>query len=99
MAEANVAPISNQVRLNQIMLSGRVAHKSKYEGNLYTVLVLPAVDAFSKPSTVKVKSTFPLGDVGEDVKLLASYNGWRADYTPPGGERIVKVEGFFVAVE
>jgi hypothetical protein len=90
-------PVS--MKLNQMMLSGRIDHVSKFEGKFDHIITMPAADEFSKPSAVRVSASSKLGDESEMVKCLVHFNGWPNNYQNKKNEKVFDVRGFFVAVE
>lgn len=60
----------------QVMVVGRVTKVRRHDGKTYTKLVVPAKDAYSRPSQVEVRSKQRLGEVGEDVRVLAEVGGY-----------------------
>lgn len=98
-AEVKAMPQNASVKLNQIMISGRIDKVSKYEGKFDHIITTPAPDAFSKPSVLRLSSNHKLGDSGEEVKVLANYNGWPNSYENKNNEKVYDARGYFVAVE
>ncbi len=98
-AEVQKISPANSVKLNQIMVSGRIEAVSKYDNRFDHIIITPAADAFSKPALMRVNAAHPLGEVGEECKVLCTYNGWPNNYKTGEGKSVKDVRGFFVAVE
>lgn len=60
----------------QVMVVGRVQKVRRHDGKTYTRIVVPAKDAYSRPSQVEVRSKQRLGEAGEDVRVLAEVGGY-----------------------
>jgi hypothetical protein len=100
MAEPTATPaVTSTLKMNQIMIVGRIQHVSRFEGTFDHIIITPAPDAYSKPSVCRVSSSHKLGDVGEDLKCLCAYNGWANDYDNKNGEKVRDARGFFKVVE
>jgi hypothetical protein len=87
------------LKANQMYIVGRLQHVSKFDGNFDNIVVMPAPDAYSKPSFCRVTSKDRLGSAGDDVKVLCAFNGWPNTYTNKDGEKVQDAKGFFVAIE
>lgn len=59
-----------------VRLLGRVQATRRHEKSWYISLVLPAPDAFAHPSTIEVRADSKLGEVGEDIDVLARIGGF-----------------------
>lgn len=69
---APLAALPNQ----QARFVGRVDAVRKYEGAIYTRIICPAVDAYSRPAVVEVRSKSRLGSKDEVVEFVASIGGY-----------------------
>ena len=98
-AVKSLASPAVSLKINQMMVFGRIDYVSKFEGKFDHIITTPAPDEFSKPSVVRIASSQKLGDSGEMVKCLAIYNGWPNDYQNKNGEKVRDARGFFIAVE
>lgn len=105
MADAQTLPTPSQstkVGVNQMFIHGRIERVSKFKGDVNTIVVTPAPDAYSKPSLMKIISPALLGQKGEEVRVLCSYNGYSNEYEvrdEEGDKRTVyDVRGCFIAV-
>lgn len=75
-------PSQSQIslRAGQVMIVGRCM-SAKKAGTLYAhLVVLPAPDPYSSPSTVEVLSKTRQADSEEDVKLLCHVRGYKRSY-------------------
>jgi len=92
-------PAAQTLKVNQIVIQGRIDHVSKFEDKFEHVVLTPAPDEYSKPSYMRVNSSSRLGQKGDDVKVLCTFNGWPNNYTNKNNEMVHDVKGFFIAVE
>lgn len=76
MSSETVAKISTKQTSNHIYIDGKVDRSELYEGKHYTEVLIPAADAYSNPGRVKVVSTRPLGNVGQQVTVDCSIRGY-----------------------
>jgi hypothetical protein len=69
-----IAPAAQAMR---VLIVGRiVSSKGLDKGGRMTVIVTPAPDAYSHPSTVEVKSQQQLGAKGDDVRVACMLKGY-----------------------
>lgn len=78
--------------LGIVHLSGRVQSvrhtaSQQLDRNTETLIVLPAPDAYSSPSTIAVLSGSPFGNSGQDVNIICRVTGFprRWDTKDPQG--------------
>lgn len=77
MAELATVSSMAQPLVGVCRLIGRIQGKSrKHENVWYTVVTLPASDAFSHPAVVEVRSSERLGSDGEDVDIKVRVGGF-----------------------
>lgn len=86
MADATKAQALGQARI-----AGRIAGSrrlSGQEGTTYrTLMKLPAIDRFSSPQTVEVRSAERLGNTGDEVSITVELGGYPRSYdTKPKGQ-------------
>ncbi len=78
----NINP--NALKLAESMIRGKITNQRKIKtqaGPLYlTLVILPAADEFTSPSTVEVRSSEKLGDVQDTVSLKVKLSGFRRQY-------------------
>lgn len=60
----------------QVTVKGRVDASRRHEQTRYTRILTPAPDAYSRPQTVEVRSKQKLGDIGEEITVLAQLGGY-----------------------
>jgi hypothetical protein len=61
---------------NIVKIRGKVLRVHRYEGAVYTTVVCPARDEYSKPSVVQVKSENRFGDKDDQVTFKAVVGGY-----------------------
>ena len=72
----------NQTEFNVITLKGKIDFvQPSNNGKTYSEVILPAPDAYSKPSTVKVESRQPLGNVGQEVDVICHINSFVSTFS------------------
>lgn len=68
----------------QTLIAGRIAHKRRIATQngplILTLVTMPALDAYSSPSTVEVRSKSPIGDTGEEVRVKCRIGGRARSY-------------------
>jgi len=96
---APVASIASSLKLNQIVIQGRIEHVEKFNDKFDHIIITPSPDVYSKPALMRVNASSRLGSQGDDVKVLCSFNGWANNYKNGDGKPVKDVKGFFVAVE
>lgn len=57
------------------MQSARIEHSEFYNNMHYTVVTMPAPDAFSHPSRFRLQSKQPLGAQGQNVDITVDVGG------------------------
>jgi len=60
----------------RVLVAGKIVSSRMHERNRLTVLIAPAPDAYSHPSTIEVRSRQQLGQVGEEVRVTCSLRGY-----------------------
>jgi hypothetical protein len=102
MAEAQVAQLQpkGNLAVNQAIIQGKIAGRRKIktqEGVLYLYLLkLAAVDSYSHPSTVELRSYDPLGEIEETITVRVMLGGMPNNYDSKstdedGNEKKVRV--------
>ena len=74
--QSKVIPQARSLAAMQVMVVGRVNKVRRHDGKTYTKILVPAKDAYSRPAQVEVRSKQRLGEVGEDVRVLAEVGGY-----------------------
>ncbi len=64
------------VKPMQVLVKGRVDARRRYEKTVYTRVVTPAADPYSRPQTLEVRSAQPVGSVGDLVSLVCVVGGF-----------------------
>lgn len=59
-----------------VAIFGRLGAARQRDATFYTSVTAPAVDHFSKPAVVEVRSKRPLGVVGQEVTLNCVLGGY-----------------------
>ena len=75
-ATPNQANKSAPVALMQVMVKGRIDARRRHEQTRYTRIVTPAPDPYSRPQTVEIRSKSQLGEIGDEVTVLAQLGGY-----------------------
>ena len=77
-------PQSRQLKTGECFLSGRIASRRKVasqEGSLFfTIVKLPAVDAYSHPGTVELQSSAAIGASGDEWSGVVRVTGVANSY-------------------
>lgn len=64
-------------RFNEVLVRGKIDDFRRYEKKHYTRLITPAVDAYSRPQILEIRSTRSLGQRGDEITqdcLLGGYS-------------------------
>ena len=60
----------------QVSIKGRIDARRRHDKTMYTRVVTPAADPYSRPQTVEIRSKGALGQVGEEVIVQAQLGGY-----------------------
>ncbi|MDH4447351.1 MAG: single-stranded DNA-binding protein [Acidovorax sp.] len=60
----------------QVHVKGRIDARRRHEKTTYTRILTPAPDAYSRPQTIEIRSKGTLGQVGDEVIVLAQLGGY-----------------------
>jgi hypothetical protein len=60
----------------QVLIVARVEKLRRHEGKTYTRVLVPAPDAFSRPTPLEIRSKQRLGEPGEDVRVVCTVGGY-----------------------
>ncbi|WP_027469109.1 hypothetical protein [Deefgea rivuli] len=74
-------PQENQklsLKPNQALLFGRIHSVRRADDFTYTEVTLPAVDQYTPPNSVEIRSKKRLGQAGETIEALVTCGGYRA---------------------
>lgn len=77
-ADASVvtAMPGRKLGLGEVVIKGRVQAARRFDGNVYTRLVLPAASEYEKPQVVQVRGKGKLGDRDEVVTVVCRVGGY-----------------------
>ncbi|MGK3122487.1 DNA-binding protein G5P [Candidatus Pantoea formicae] len=65
----------------ELTVTGKIQQVNSSEGYNYTVLVSPAVDAYSFPPMVRIRSKKTIGRIGDEVSdLHCRVSGWKRTF-------------------
>jgi len=67
----------------RVLVAGRVVSSRTFDGGRVTVLVTPAADEYSHPSTVEIRSKAQLGQKGEEVRISCMLRGFLRRFNYP----------------
>ena len=54
----------------------RIERQRRYEGNIYSQVITPAADAYSRPQLCEIRSKKKLGDTGEEIAVHVTLGGF-----------------------
>lgn len=75
--QSRVAPVQTHALLPmQVLIVGRVVKSRRHEGKTYTQVLAPAIDAFSRPTPLEIRSKQRIGENGEDVRVRCVVGGY-----------------------
>lgn len=60
----------------QVMIKGKIAGRNRHDKTMFTRIVTPAQDPYSRPQVVEVRSKGALGQVGDEVVVQAQLGGY-----------------------
>ncbi|WP_296560010.1 single-stranded DNA-binding protein [Pigmentiphaga sp.] len=60
-----------------VMVAGRIENSRSYDGRRYTQVLAPAVDAYSRPQVVEIRSRARLGERGEEIAVQCMLGGFQ----------------------
>ena len=102
MSQVAPLPATDGAKLsaNQAVIRGRVTEVKSTEDQKYTVISLPAPDAYSKPQVVEVRSKRLLGKPQDDVTVRVAIEGYRRKGgNDRHGDPMYFTTNLFVAIE
>lgn len=76
MATSNETTAKAAPAFMQVHVKGRIDARRRHEKTTYTRILTPAPDQYSRPQTVEIRSKASLGQVGEEVVVLAQLGGY-----------------------
>ena len=83
-------PQANQTKVSkgQLYLEGKIDDVSEFKNEYTTRVILPAVDEFSSPDVVIIRSKVKVGMVNELVKGVFQLRGYKHYYDLKEGGRV-----------
>jgi len=60
----------------QVLVTGRIEDTHRYDGKTYTRVICPALDAYSKPALVNLRSGKSIGRRGDIVDVVCLLGGY-----------------------
>jgi len=60
----------------RVNVRGRVERMRRYEGTVYTTILTPAKDEYSRPNSIEIRSKGQVGAVGDDVNVFCLLGGF-----------------------
>ena len=69
-------PSASQPAPMEVLIVGKVTRVRRYEGTFYTVIVCPAVDLYSRPQIVEIRSKSRFSDPDDTVRVTARLGGF-----------------------
>ena len=60
----------------KLTINGRIDSSEFFNGKHMVIVVTPAVDAYSQPSSFKVRAQNALGNIGDEISLEVEVSGY-----------------------
>lgn len=100
---ADVAAIAGReaqsLKVGQAFIGGRIQGvRSRTDGGFFIILVMPAVDEYSSPSTVELVSESRIGKPGDDWKGVVAVSGFRNNFKTRDGEDVKSARNILAVV-
>ena len=73
---ATPAPGPRAPSFMQVLVKGRIEASRRYDKTIYTRIVAPAPDPYSRPQTVEIRSKQRLGQSGDEITVQAVLGGF-----------------------
>jgi len=73
----NITPLSNKPKFCETSVHGRVEDVQRYEGIYRTRVICPAVDEFSSPQKLLIRSKTRLGSKDELITISCRLGGYQ----------------------
>ena len=61
----------------RVLVSGRIESSRRYEGKVFTHVMTPAADAYSRPQLVEIRSAKRLGEKHDEVSISCLLGGYQ----------------------
>lgn len=68
---------ARQIHPMHVLIVGRVEKVEVINSTCYTVIFCPAIDRYSNPEIVQIRSKRPIGTMGEEIQLWGRIGGFR----------------------
>lgn len=59
-----------------VNIAGKITRVRRHEKFVYTTVICPAKDAYSRPSVVEIRSKARFGEVDEEARVTAELGGY-----------------------
>lgn len=102
MSESGVSPTPlRTVRaFNVVPVAGKITNIRRVNADYYTRIAIAAVDEYSMPGAVEIRSTKPVGRKGEETTVDCRLHGRPRRWTDTKtGELIETADNWLVAIE
>lgn len=86
LSSAPVAASAPTVKAGQIYILGRLLAIRKAGQSFLHLVIMPAPDAYSSPSTVEVIAKSRLGEKDQDIRILCRIAGFKRSYKTTDSE-------------
>lgn len=77
-----------KVGKGQLFIEGKIDTVEEFKGDYTTRVILPAIDSYSSPDVVIVKSKMKVGLVDEVLKGVFALRGYKHFYDTTEGKRV-----------
>ena len=67
---------TKELKPGQVWIVGRCLRVRRHETHVYTVVICPAVDAYSKPQVVEFRSKARFAEKEEDCSVIGAVGGY-----------------------
>lgn len=97
---SSAVPLRTARAFNVVMIAGKITNIRRINADYYTRIAIAAVDEYSMPGAVEVKSSKPLGRKGEETTVECRLHGRPRRWTDrDSGEIVETADNWLVAVE
>lgn len=60
----------------EVLVKGKIDARRRHESTVYTRMITPAADAYSRPQVVEVRSKQKLGEIGDEISIACKLGGY-----------------------
>ena|SRR5690606_32441545 len=92
-AQAQVKNLHSVV-LQRVRIAGKIQNVRRHDGNIYTQIIAPAKDEYSRPSTYELRSKERLGEKDDVVNVDCEVSGTSRPFTYMDKESGERKTGF-----